>query len=186
MNYRKATAGLSVLVGLLAIAVWNMQPKIKQTKGDALTSDYRLLDFQMMAFNDEGQASFSLSAPLLERDSAGKTVIVSKPVFTFPGDANEVWLARSDSAWVSDKARIIKLRDNVKIIGPPSQSGQQVEFNTSELTVYPKQDLITGDDWVTIRHGSSILKGLGLKADIKQHRVQLLTKVQAQYAVKTL
>jgi lipopolysaccharide export system protein LptC len=186
MNYRKSTAGLSILVGLLAFIVWQLQPEKKQKKSSALNSDYRLMDFQMKAFNEQGQASFSLAAPLLERDSTGKTVIVSKPVFSFPGEANEVWLAHSDSAWVSDKARIVKLQDNVKIIGPPSQSGQQLELSTSQLSIFPKQNRIIGDDWVTIMHGNSILKGLGLEADIKQHRVQLLTKVQAHYVVKTL
>jgi lipopolysaccharide export system protein LptC len=35
---------------------------------------------------------------------------------------------------------------------------------------------------VTVSHGHSILSGVGLEADMKQRRVQLLSKVTARYA----
>ena len=184
MNYRKATLGLSLLVGVLGIVVWNMRPEKTQTQAGSSRSDYRLIDFTMMAFNEDGQESFSLSSPLLERDPLGKSLAISKPAFAFPNDTGEVWRATSESAWVSDKAREIELRQQVRIIGPVSPQGLQTVFSTEKLTVYPKQNRIHGDDWVTISHGTSILKGLGLEADLKQHRVQLLTKVQAHYAPK--
>jgi lipopolysaccharide export system protein LptC len=184
MNYRKATAGLTVLVGLLAMVVWNLQPEEDQGKTTAINSDYRLLDFKMMAFNQQGRESFSLAAPLLERDPAGKTVTVAQPVFTFPGSENEVWTAHSDSAWVSDKAREVQLRDNVTILGPPSTEGLQIKLTTQKLMIFPKEYKIVGNDWVNINYGNSIMKGFGLEADIKQHRVQLLSKVQVHYAAK--
>lgn len=184
MNYRKATLGLSLLVGVLGIVVWNMRPEKTQIQADSSRSDYRLIDFTMMAFNEDGRESFSLSAPLLERDPQGKSMDISKPAFAFPNDAGEVWRASSESAWVSDKAREIELRRQVRVIGPLSPQGLQTVFSTDKLTVYPKQDRIRSDDWVTITHGTSILKGLGLEADLKQHRVRLLAKVQAHYAPK--
>ena len=67
-------------------------------------------------------------------------------------------------------------------MGPISPQGLQTVFRTEKLTVNPKQNRIHTDEWVTITHGTSILKGLGLEADLKQHRVQLLAKVNAQYA----
>ena len=186
MNFRKATLGLTVLVGLLATVVWNLKPEAEQSKSSAISSDYRLLDFKMMAFNEQGRESFSLAAPLLERDPAGKTVLVTKPVFQFPGRTNEVWTARSDTAWVSDRAREVQLRDNVTVLGPPSSQGKQVELFTQKLTIFPKEYRIIGKDWVNISYGDSIMKGLGVEADIKQHRVQLLSKVQVHYAAKNL
>ncbi|MFN5702509.1 MAG: LPS export ABC transporter periplasmic protein LptC [Gammaproteobacteria bacterium] len=35
---------------------------------------------------------------------------------------------------------------------------------------------------MTVNHGRSILSGVGLEADMKQRRVQLLAKVTARYA----
>ena len=186
MNYRKATAGLTVLVGLLALVVWNLKPEKDKSKSTALQSDYRLLDFKMTAFNEQGQESFSLTAPKLERDPAGKTVTVTKPVFTFPNENNELWTARSDTAWVADKAREVQLRDNVTMLGPVSEQNLQIQLVTQKLTVFPKENRIIGTDWVNISYGDSIMKGLGVEADIKQHHVQLLSKVQVHYAAKSL
>ena len=185
MNYRKATAGLTVLVGLLTLVVWNLQPTEDLSKTATINSDYRLLDFKLMTFNEQGRESFSLAAPLLERDPAGKTVTMTKPVFTFPGSENEAWTARSDSAWVSDKAREVQLRDNVTMLGPPSTEGLQIELTTKKLIIFPKEYKIIGNDWVNINYGNSIMRGFGLEADIKQHRVQLLSKVQVHYEAKT-
>lgn len=185
MNYRKATIGLSLLVATLSIIVWNIRPEEKTRSSESDKSDYRLLDFQMTAFNEQGQESFSLAAPLLERDPNGKTITITQPKFTFPGEGQEIWHAQSDSAWVSEKAREVQLRDHVSIQSPASAAGVQAIFSTKQLTVYPKENRIHTNQWVTIHHGSSILKGLGLEANIKQHRVQLLSKVQAHYAPQT-
>lgn len=184
MNYRKATLGLSLLVGILGVVVWNMRPEKSQKQAAAVRSDYRLLEFRMTAFDENGKESFSLSSPLLERDPQGKSLAISRPAFAFPNDAKEIWHATAESAWVSDKAREIQLRRQVRIVGPVSPNGLKTEFNTEMLTVYPKENRIRSDQWVTITHGTSILKGLGLEADMNQRRVQLLAKVQAHYAPK--
>lgn len=184
MNYRKATLGLTLLVAALGLVVWNMRPENSQQSTQALKSDYRLIDFTMMAFDEDGKETFSLSAPLLERDPEGKSLTVSKPAFTFPDQDNQIWTANAESAWVSDKAREVKLREQVKIVGPRSPRGLHTEFNSDVLSIFPKENRLHSDEWVTIRHGTSILKGLGLEADMKTRRVQLLAKVQVHYAPK--
>jgi lipopolysaccharide export system protein LptC len=182
MNYRKASMGLAILVAALGLTVWNMRPEKSQQFNPVLHSDYRLHDFQMIAFNTQGQKMLSLSSPLLERDPEGKSLTIRQPVFTFPGAGNDIWFAYAESAWVSDKAREIQLRQQVKMIGPTSPKGLHTEFHADKLSVYPKENRLHSDAWVTISHGKTILKGLGLEANLQQHRVQLLAKVQAHYA----
>lgn len=184
MNYRRATVGLTLLVAALGLVVWNMRPEKTQKTAQALKSDYRLVDFTMMAFDEHGKETFSLSAPLLERDPEGKSLTVSKPAFTFPDQNSQIWTANAESAWISDKAREVQLREQVKIIGPKSPKGLRTEFSSDVLSIFPKENRIHSDEWVTISHGTSILKGLGLEADMKTRRVQLLAKVQVHYAPK--
>jgi lipopolysaccharide export system protein LptC len=184
MNYRRATLGLSLLVASLGLVVWNMRPEKTQKTTQALKSDYRLIDFTMLAFNEDGKEAFSLSAPLLERDPEGKSLSINKPVFTFPDGNSQIWTANAESAWVSDKAREVQLREHVTIIGPKSPKGLRTEFRSELLSVFPKENRIHSDKLVTITHGTSILKGLGLEAQMKTRRVQLLAKVQAHYAPK--
>jgi lipopolysaccharide export system protein LptC len=137
----------------------------------------------MHAFNEDGKTAFSLKSPLLERDPDGKSLTIQKPVFVFPGEeTSQNWGAVADSAWVSDRAREIRLQQNVLISGPVSPKGLKTEFSAAELSVFPKENRLRSTGLVTVSHGRSILSGVGLEADMKQRRVQLLSKVTARYA----
>lgn len=182
MNYRKATLGLSLLVAGLGMVVWNMRPEKGDNTKTTVKSDYRLMDFQMNSFDENGKVNFSLQAPLLERNTDGKSLTINQPQFTFPNEAEQLWHARADSAWVSDRAKEVQLRKNVTVTGPKSPLGVQTQFFSEQLLIFPKQNRIHSDEWVTINHGTTILKGLGLEADMNQRRVQLLAKVHAHYA----
>lgn len=184
MNYRRATLALSIVVVGLGIVVWDMRKTDNKPVSVSSRSDYRLTDFSMQAFDDQGRVSFSLQSPKLERDPEGKTLSIQQPVFEFPGEDQKPWQARANSAWVSDRATEIQLRNQVKITGPVSPRGLQTEFTSELLSIFPKQQRISSPDWVTIQHGRSILKGKGLEADMKQRRVKLLAEVQARYVPK--
>jgi len=182
MNYRRATLALGLLVAGLALVDWDLRKSSDQPISAAARSDYRLMDFKMFAFDVDGNPAFSLTAPLLERDPDGKTLTIRKPVFVFPGADDKPWQAVSESAWVSDKARELQLRENVQITGPVSPRDLRTEFSTEALSIFPKQHRIHSDGWVTVQHGTSILKGYGLEANMKQRRIQLRSKVKAHYA----
>ncbi|WP_297800735.1 LPS export ABC transporter periplasmic protein LptC [Arenimonas sp. GDDSR-1] len=183
MNYRKATLAMSIAVAALAMVVWDMRGDRDQQAEKTARSDYRLQDFSMHAFNEDGRTAFSLRSPLLERDPDGKSLTIAQPVFVFPGDeAGQNWGAVADSAWVSDRAREIRLQDNVRVTGPVSPKGLKTEFSAAELSVFPKENRLHSNGVVTVNHGRSILSGTGLEADMKQRRVRLLAKVTARYA----
>jgi lipopolysaccharide export system protein LptC len=183
VNYRKATLAMSVAVAVLAMVVWDMRGERDQQAEKTARSDYRLQDFSMHAFNEDGKTAFSLKSPLLERDPDGKSLTIQKPVFVFPGEeAGRNWGAVADSAWVSDRAREIRLQQNVLITGPVSPKGLKTEFSANELSIFPKENRLRSAGQVTVNHGRSILSGVGLEADMKQRRVQLLSKVTARYA----
>ncbi len=184
MNYRRATLGLALIVVALGIVVWDMRKTRDKPVSVSARSDYRLKDFRMQAFNDEGGISFSLQSPLLERDPEGKTLKIQTPIFEFPGEQGQVWQARAGNAWVSDRGQEVRLRKQVQIIGPVSKRGLRTEFVSEQLSVFPKQHRISSPEWVTVHHGRSILKGKGLEADMKQRRVKLLAEVQARYVPK--
>ena len=68
MNYRKATLAMSVAVAVLAMVVWDMRGERDREAEKTARSDYRLQDFSMQAFDEDGKTAFSLESPLLERD----------------------------------------------------------------------------------------------------------------------
>ena len=172
-------AGAAALTG---IAVWQLQPAPKPLAPMPARSDYVLENFELTALNERGEESFSVAAPHLERDPGGRSLTLSQPKFSFPDRKEGRWLASSDSAWIADKGVEVRLNENVLFTGPPSPSGDRTRFATAHLQVFPKQDLALSEDSVTVTRADSILRGDGLRADMKAHRVQLLANVKGRYA----
>jgi lipopolysaccharide export system protein LptC len=181
MNYRKATVGIAILTGAMAIVVWTMQKQQDRVKSVSVQSDYRMQDFLLQAFSENGKLAFSLRSPLLERNVDGKSVDIQKPVFEFPDKDNQNWTAVSDTAWVSDRAREVQLRNNVLITGPISPLGLKTEIRIDRISIFPKEKRMASDQRVTILHGTSILEGTGLDAKMDERRIRLLAKVKARY-----
>jgi len=182
MNYRKGALAMSLLVAALGVVVWDMRGQRERRVDTAVRSDYRLERFRMSAYGEDGSIAFGLSSPLLERAADGKTLDIETPAFVFPAEGGRSWQAGAERAWVSDRAREIQLRGDVRIVGPVSKRGLRTEFSADRLSVFPKDDRIASPGWVTVSHGTSILKGKGLEADMKQRRVKLLSEVTARYA----
>lgn len=181
MNYRKATLGIAVLTGAMALLVWNMHKQETREKSVSARSDYRMQDFLLQAFGEDGKPAFSLRSPLLERNIDGKSVDILKPRFEFPDKDGSNWHAASETAWVSDRAREVQLRRNVLITGPVSARGLQTEIRIEQISIFPKEKRMASDRRVTIQHGTSILEGTGLEADMNERRIRLLAEVKARY-----
>ena len=138
MNYRKASLGIAVLTAVLAVVVWDMHKQQERVKTISVRSDYRLQDFVLQAFGEDGTTAFSLRSPLLERNDDGKSVDIQKPVFEFPDKDGKSWHAVSETAWVSDRAREVQLRDNVLITSPISALGLETEIRIDQISIFLK------------------------------------------------
>lgn len=174
MNRRVLNPVLLVLaIGLGAYATWQWQRGRVPPPEPPARSDYVLRDFELTALNEKGTQAFTVSAPLLERDPAGKSLDIDQPRFTFPS-ATGPWQARADSAWVGPKAAEVKLEGGVAFTGPAQASGLRTRFETPTLSVFPDEQRAATDDRVTIRQGDSTYAGTGLRVDMTAKRFQLL------------
>ena len=176
------SALLAATAVLASLAVWQLQPKPRPLAPVPTRSDYILENFELTSLNERGEEAFSVAAPHLERDPGGKSLSIRKPRFSFPDRKAGRWLATSETAWVADKGVEVRLNDKVLFTGPPTPSGDRTRFATEHLQVFPKQDLALSEDAVTVTRSDSILQGVGLRADMKAHRIQLLANVKGRYA----
>lgn len=173
---------VSALV-LSGIAVWQWSLRRQPEPEPAQRSDYILRDYELTSLDDQGHESFTVVGPYLQRDVGGKSLSLVQPRFSFPDSGGEGrWQARSDSAWVSPGADEVHLLDAVRMVGPPSPTGQRTRFGTDRLVVLPDAEQARTDDRVTVTQGDSILTGDGLRADMKAKRFQLLNDVKGRYA----
>jgi lipopolysaccharide export system protein LptC len=176
------SAILAVAATAAGVAVYQVQPVPQPPLPVPVHSDYILENFELTSLDEKGHESFSVAAPHLERDPGGKSLTITQPKFSFPDRKEGRWLATANQAWVADKGVEVRLNEKVEFTGPPAPSGERTRFTTNHLQVFPKQDLALSEDSVTVTRADSILQGVGLRADLKAHRIQLLSNVKGRYA----
>jgi lipopolysaccharide export system protein LptC len=173
---------LLLLAGASSLLVWQLRPAPRPAPQEQARSDYTLENFELVTLDDDGKESFSVRAPHLERDPQGKSLTITKPQFSFPARSGGRWNATAGSAWVGPKGELVRLEQNVALVGPPGERNVRTVMRTARLEIQPKQDKASSPALVTIERGDSILQGKGLRADLKTHRVELLADVKGRYA----
>lgn len=178
-----------LLLGLLAAGsswwLWLLQDK--PSEGALLgppRSDYQLLGFEMVSLDKQGHEAFSASGPQLSRHPTAATLTVLSPHFTFPDAQGERWQARSKHAWISADGDELRLLSEVVVDNVPTGK-RQASIETARLDVFPQSSTLRSDDAVTVRDAASILRGVGLRADLNTRRFQLLSEVRARYVPET-
>ena len=181
---RRSLVGFTLLAVAVAggLAVWQLRPAAPPPPVNPARSDYILENFELTSLDTEGKESFSVAAPRLERDPQGKSLTLQLPKFSFPDKDGGRWQATSNTAWVAEKGVEVRLIDRVELVGPPTPSGDRTRFSTARLQIFPKQDLALSEDRVTISRADSILRGTGLRADMRSKHIQLLDDVKGRYA----
>jgi len=136
----------------------------------------------MTALREDGSEGFTVTGPLLERDSESGVTTLAEPRFGFPGDTpGSRWDARSASAWIGPDNAEVRLDGGVEMLGPPDASQRQVRFSTDRLSVFPEIERARTDAAVTITQGRSILQATGLEVDLKARTYELLADVDATF-----
>lgn len=164
---------LVTAIVLGGLAVWQWQLRQVPEAEPPQRSDYILRSFELTTLNSEGQESFTVRGPYLQRDVGGRSLSLVQPRFAFPSSDGGRWQARSDAAWVSPGADEVHLIDKVEMVGPPTPEGLHTRFSTERLTVFPDADEARTDERVTATQGDSILTGTGLLVEMQAKRFQL-------------
>jgi len=170
----------ALVLGGLAAWQWQLRqvPEVEPPQ----RSDYILRSFELTTLGSDGEESFTVRGPYLQRDVGGRSLSLVQPRFAFPSSDGGRWQARSDAAWVSPGADEVHLMDNVEMVGPPSPAGLRTRFNTERLTVFPDIDQARTAERVTLTQGDDILTATGLDVDMQDKRFQLLNDVKGRYA----
>ena len=182
-------AGVNVrlLLGIVLLAAtiacgWSLWSNRVTDDGDGVRSsrsDYVLNDFELTSLDAEGKESFTLRAPMLRETPGDRTMELEAPLFLLPDAEGKHWKVRSDSGWVSEDRKEIRLKGNVDANSP--EGTRPVNMKTRQLNVFPNTSRASSPAVVTITQPGSILRGRGLEADLADKRYTLLSQVHSRY-----
>jgi LPS export ABC transporter protein LptC len=186
MITRKTRRGMIALVFLSAISFWISRSQDED--GPAPVSgldpklDYVLRDFELQFFDEDGQPTINMRAPVLRNNPDLEMGTIEHPVVRL-NQADAVWDISSETATVTaDKEHVALLgRVNVRRSEPGTDSW--VEMDTRDVQVEVTPQTAVTDQPVSMFDGLNRVNAIGLELDMKSKIFKLKQQVKATYAV---
>lgn len=183
----KRFVGAAVLAAVAAVSIWLQQrtvPMSREIQVGTKVPDYYLNDFVAKTMDENGNLSYQLEARSMVHYAGENVAELSAPELVNHRTDGQVWTINSDTAKAFQQGDMLFLEGNVAIRRKPFDGSGPVEVDTNDLWVYQGKQVAETNAPVEIREDRGITTGEGMLADIKEGRLQLLSKVRGEYVVK--
>ena len=182
MDRRSLLLGLVLLIAAAAtqLLIWWLKPPPKPNEMvGPPRSSYTLNDFTLDALGEDGAPAFRLVAPYLARRGGDDSLYVNAPIYTIYGADGADWHGTSQYAWVSADNSLVKLIGKVDMRRPAVGAVKAAQVHTADATVWTRDKRMASAAPSVIQQTGSILRGVGMKADMNTHSLELLSDVHA-------
>ena len=186
MITRKTRRGIMALVLLTAVSFWvgrKSDTDVREpVSGLNPKLNYVLRDFELQFFDENGQATINMQAPVLRNNPALQLGTIEHPVIQL-NQPGVVWNLTSDSATVTADKEHGNLAGKVNVVRHEAMTGTRVELDTREVQVEVTPQTAHTDQPVAISDGYNQLNAIGMDLDMKTNAFKLKQQVEATYAV---
>ena len=179
-RYWLVVALLAVLAAGTELLLWLTRDRTNaQTFAGPPRSDYTLEEFTLDALDSAGKRTFRVSGPRLARRGDDGSIFVETPDYLLVDGGGHPWNGKSDSAWVDKEGEVMKLLGHVEMHRAADAQTEAIDVVTRDLTTYPKKKTMETAAAATITQPGSILRGTGLRGDLNDKTLELLSDVSS-------
>lgn len=146
--------------------------------------DYFVNNFSMVRMSKTGQPAYIVSGVQLTHRPSDDSEDVDKPFVRDMTPGKPPLDIHAVHAHVSDNNSRVQLNGNVIIDRPAGPLSQSLHMTTEALTVFPDSEEMQTDLPVQMTSGTSIMNGVGMKANNATGRVEIMNKVHIFYPPK--
>lgn len=171
---------LAIFVSFLAIKKFHLSSDLSATKDNPNTPDAYMMNVTYLTTNDQGQRDIIVFSPHVDHYQVGDRNHFQQPVIKLSKD-DQQWIITSKEAKSFNGTNRLVLNKHVVVQQLPSKNKQGTTLLTESLTAFPKQDLVTTQQRVTIKQPGLNITGVGMKGDLKNGNIQLLSQTKGQY-----
>lgn len=183
---QRSLGAAAVLAALVLLTLWFVDFRGEEDAAASFVgpprSDYTLVDFSLTVLGDDGSLSFRGGAPRMTRHPALGFFDVESPDFELHTRSKEVWRAEAARARISAEADELRLMDGALIERQAAANLAPISLASVVLVARPKEDRVETPEPIEIVTPGTILRGVGLTADLSAERFSIHSKVEARYA----
>lgn len=147
--------------------------------------DFFMENFTVTAMNTTGTPRYKLSADKMKHYPDDDTSELNRPHITIFRIDTPPWIIDADRGWASANGELVLLIGNVRVNREASASTRAMSLTTEELRLRPNDDYAETDKPVTIVSGKDITRAIGMRAYLKEGRLQLLSSARGKYDART-
>ena len=137
---------------------------------------------ELIETGDDGQPLFRLNADRIEQPAPQGSIFLSAPKLDYQPEAGNHWSVTAQLGQLPQDASTADLTGAVHAEGRPSGSSELMQIATDQLHLDMKQQLATTLAKVRVDWAGNALRGRGMRADIKNDRLQLAGDVHGVLA----
>jgi len=153
--------------------------------GESAASDYgsaepgyAAVHAQLIETGEDGLPLFRLDAERIEQPQPQGDISLTAPKLDYQPEPGSHWTLTAQRGQMPQDARTADLSGAVHAEGRPSGSDMLMRIDTEELHLDMTQQLATSPVGVRVDWGGNRLNGHGMRADLKNDRLDLASKVR--------
>lgn len=177
--------GLLIILGILVVMTSFYSVKfstIMPLNINSFAQTGNLDQISIIQTNDSGQISYeALIANALQTGNG--VIYFNNLAATAYDSTRNPWHLSADKGSVSQDNQEVVLNGHVTLVRSATLGNPAVTFATTSANIFPKAQIISGDDWLVITQASThnMLTGKGFSADLLHKTYQLKSQVKGVY-----
>ena len=173
---------LVLALAVLAVLLYMQEPESAGPAGPAAQNasgepGFVALGAEIIQTGDDGKPLYRLQAQRIAQPVPQGTIYLTDPVLHYQPPAANPWVLSADQGQLPQSAHTADLSGNVQADGKPSGSTQVMHISTDSLHVDMQQQLATTPAVVHVRWAGSLMRGTGLRANMKSGEFELMENV---------
>jgi LPS export ABC transporter protein LptC len=148
--------------------------------GEPLNTEpgYVAIHGNLIETGDNGHPLYRLDADRIEQPTPQGTIYLTQPAIDYQPDPGDHWTVTALQGELPQDARSADLTGNVHAEGRPPGSDDLMRIDTDVLHLDMPQQLVTTPARVRVNWKNSTLRGRGMRAELKNNRLQLYADVR--------
>ena len=173
---------LVLLTLLAALTFWlDQATHVGESRNDGKERhdpDFIVDSFTVRRYDTDGHLQHLLTAKKMLHYTDDDSTEVNLPALSYFGSGRRTDVA-APRAWLGPEGKELRLLDDVHLVQQATATEPATLLTTTELLVYPDEEIARSDKPVTISQGASVITGSGLEADNRVQMYKLLGRAHA-------
>ena len=175
----------TVIAALFAsVGYWNISPErfldTPKAAVDESAIDYYALNARSLQFLPDGKLQYEMTSDKIEHVLSSEVTLMTKPDLQMYRGTAFPWHVQSERGEVNPDGTEVELIDAVRIARTDEKNRTTI-ITSTRMTVFPQKEYAQTERDVRIDGAGGVTTGKGMKAYLKDGRMDLLSNVRGQY-----